>query len=162
MPLHCTLARVPSTQYPAIIVPFFLSVHQSSNNSLLSPDCIIPGLAITTEGPISSKWSILYNTHTIDVYNQFKWSVRLVKWLHSIVVSVAYSITSDLSPQCKDNSRSVVSFVKGLYNYLLVSVLVVSAVHFAPYLTSLSGMMLIWAARARCKWRAHLHNRMLW
>ena len=39
---------------------------------------------------------------------------------------------------------------------------VVSAVHFAPYLTGLSSMMLIWAAGARCKWRAHLHNRMSW
>ena len=28
------------------------------------------------------------------------------------------------------------------------------------YLTSLSSMMLIWAAGAICKWRAHLHNRM--
>ena len=36
--------------------------------------------------------------------------------------------------------------------------LFISAVHFA----SLSSMMLIWAAEARCKWRAHLHNRMPW
>ena len=40
--------------------------------------------------------------------------------------------------------------------------LFVSAVHFAPYLTGLSSMMLIWAAGARCKWRAHLHNRVPW
>ena len=31
-----------------------------------------------------------------------------------------------------------------------------------PYLTSLSSIMLIWAAGARCKWRAHLHNRISW
>ena len=36
------------------------------------------------------------------------------------------------------------------------------AVHFAPYLTDLCSMMLIWAAGARCKWRAHIHNRMPW
>ena len=36
--------------------------------------------------------------------------------------------------------------------------LLVSAVHFTPYLTGLSSMMLIWAAWARCKWRVHLHN----
>lgn len=57
-----TLARVPSTQYPAIMTPFLLSVHQLSNNSLDRPDCIIPGDASTTEGPMSSKCSILYNT----------------------------------------------------------------------------------------------------
>ena len=34
--------------------------------------------------------------------------------------------------------------------------------HFTPYLTGLSSMMLIWAAGDRCKWRAHFHNRMLW
>ena len=39
---------------------------------------------------------------------------------------------------------------------------VVSAVYFASYLTGLSSRMLIWAAEARCKWRAHLHNRMSW
>ena len=33
---------------------------------------------------------------------------------------------------------------------------VVSAVHFALYLTGLSSIMLIWSAVARCKWRAHL------
>ena len=33
---------------------------------------------------------------------------------------------------------------------------------FVPYLTSLGSMMLIWAAETRCKWRAHLHNRMSW
>ena len=32
-----------------------------------------------------------------------------------------------------------------------------SAVHFTPYLAGLSSMMLIWAAGARCKWRAYLH-----
>ena len=37
---------------------------------------------------------------------------------------------------------------------------VFSAVHFASYLVGLSNMMLIWAAGARFKWRAHLHNRM--
>ena len=35
----------------------------------------------------------------------------------------------------------------------------VSAVHFAAYLTGLCSMRLIWAAGARCKWRAHLYNR---
>ena len=39
---------------------------------------------------------------------------------------------------------------------------VVSAVHFAPYLKGFSSMMLIWAAEARCMWRAHVHNRMPW
>ena len=39
---------------------------------------------------------------------------------------------------------------------------VVSAVNFAPYLTCLSSMMLMWAAGSRCKWRARLHNRVPW
>ena len=39
---------------------------------------------------------------------------------------------------------------------------VVSAVHFAPYYTGIGSVMLIWAAGARCKWWAHLHNKMLW
>ena len=43
---------------------------------------------------------------------------------------------------------------------LQANLFVVSAVHFSPYLMGLSTMMLIWAAGARCKWRAHLHNRM--
>ena len=29
---------------------------------------------------------------------------------------------------------------------------------FAPYLIALGSIMLIWAAGARCKWRAHFHN----
>ena len=33
---------------------------------------------------------------------------------------------------------------------------------FAPYLTGLSSIMLIWAAGARCKWRVHLYNRVPW
>ena len=36
---------------------------------------------------------------------------------------------------------------------------VVSVVHFTPYLTGLSSMMLIWSAGARFKWRAHLHKK---
>ena len=49
-----------------------------------------------------------------------------------------------------------------IQNWLVNCLFVVSAVHFAPYLTGLSSMMLIWAAGARCKWRAYLHNRMSW
>ena len=30
------------------------------------------------------------------------------------------------------------------------------------HLTVLSSIILIWAAGARCKWRAHLHSRVLW
>ena len=59
-----TLASVPSTQYPAIMTPFLLSVHQLSNSSLDRPLCIIPGEASTTDGPMSSKCSMLY-TQTI-------------------------------------------------------------------------------------------------
>ena len=33
---------------------------------------------------------------------------------------------------------------------------------FALYLTGLSGMVLIWAAGARCKWRTHFHNSERW
>ena len=62
-----TLASVPSTQYPAMMVPFLLSVHQFSNSSRDSPLCIIPGLAITTDGPMSSKWSILCQYKTLKV-----------------------------------------------------------------------------------------------
>ena len=43
---------------------------------------------------------------------------------------------------------------------VVVGLFVVFAVHFTPYLTDLSSMMLIWASGARCKGRAHLHNRM--
>ena len=46
--------------------------------------------------------------------------------------------------------------------HFITACLVVSAVHFAPYLTGLSSMILIWAAWARCKWRAHLHSKMPW
>ena len=53
-----TLASVPSTQYPATITPFLLSVHHASNSCLDRPLCIIPGLANITQGPISSKLSI--------------------------------------------------------------------------------------------------------
>ena len=46
------------------------------------------------------------------------------------------------------------------FNYFLF---VVSAAHFAPCFCSLlSSIKLIWAAAAKCKWRAHLHNRVLW
>ena len=38
--------------------PFLGSVHHISNNSLDKPLCIIPGDASTTQGPMSSKWSI--------------------------------------------------------------------------------------------------------
>lgn len=40
---------------PAIITPFLASVHQDSKSSLDKPLCIIPGEAITTHGPMSSK-----------------------------------------------------------------------------------------------------------
>lgn len=50
-----TLASVPSTQYPAMMTPFLLSVHQLSKSSLDKPLCIMPGEAITTLGPMSSK-----------------------------------------------------------------------------------------------------------
>ena len=56
-----TLASVPSTQYPAMIHPLRLSVHQLSNSSRDSPLCIIPGLARTMDGPMSSKCSMLCN-----------------------------------------------------------------------------------------------------
>lgn len=65
-----TLASVPSTQYPAIMHPFLLSVHQLSNSSLDSPLCIIPGLASTTDGPISSKCSILCNYSHYQINQQ--------------------------------------------------------------------------------------------
>lgn len=42
-----------------MMTPFLLSVHQLSNSSLDKPLCIIPGDAITTLGPMSSKWSML-------------------------------------------------------------------------------------------------------
>ena len=71
-----------------------------------------------------------------------------------------------------NNKKSTTLHIYILIKVLLISVywlwtggsllLFVSAVHFAPYLIGLSSMMLIWAAEARCKWRAHLHNRMLW
>lgn len=59
-----TFARVPSTQYPAMITPFLLSVHQLSKSSLDRPLCIIPGDAMTTLGPMSSKWSMLWTKPT--------------------------------------------------------------------------------------------------
>ena len=58
-----TLARVPSTQYPATMTPFLWSVHQLSNNSRDKPLCIIPGDAMTTDGPTSSKCSIPWEKH---------------------------------------------------------------------------------------------------
>ena len=51
---------------------------------------------------------------------------------------------------------------KVLASILTISCLFVSAAHLNLYLTGLSSMMLIWTAEARCKWRAHLHNRMRW
>ena len=54
-----TFASVPSTQYPATMTPFLLSVHHASKSCLERPLCIIPGLAIITHGPTSSNWSIL-------------------------------------------------------------------------------------------------------
>ncbi len=49
-----TRARVPSTQYPATMSPFLLSVHHASKSWRDSPLCIIPGLAMITQGPTSS------------------------------------------------------------------------------------------------------------
>lgn len=44
---------------PGMITPFLLSVHHISKSSRDNPLSITPGDAITTQGPISSKWSIL-------------------------------------------------------------------------------------------------------
>ena len=57
-----TFARVPSTQYPATISPFLLSVHHASNSCRDNPPCIMPGLAMITHGPTSSNWSTLCTT----------------------------------------------------------------------------------------------------
>ena len=43
------------------MTPLFLSVHQLSNNSLDKPLCIIPGLAMTTQGPMSSNSSMFFD-----------------------------------------------------------------------------------------------------
>ena len=56
-------------------------------------------------------------------------------------------------------SRHLFSAVTLYHCYIKQHSLFVSAVHLASYLTGLSSVMLLWAVGARCKWRAHLHNR---
>lgn len=58
------LASVPSTEYPAISVVFVLNLHQRSNSMRLRPDWSIPGDAMKTHGPMSSKPSAAHPTAT--------------------------------------------------------------------------------------------------
>ena len=76
-----------------------------------------------------------------------------------VIVRVWWTVLQYLLSSLLFVLKNVVKSVSKLVN---VCLFVVSAVRFAPYLTGLSSMMLIWAAGARCMWRAHLHNRMLW
>ena len=85
--------------------------------------------------------------------------------------SKKFAITLIRKKNCR-GSCPVVSIISCSENYtnkgchfcsqLKKILLVVSTVPFAPYLTGLSSIMLIWAAEARCMWRAHLYNRMPW
>ena len=99
----------------------------------------------------NSKW--LIPQQGVNFYISF---YMLLTTTNSFIYDYIYPKTMKFAVICSvieiaHNSNSLHIFVFG-----------VSAVHFAIYLMGLSSMMLIWAAEARCKWRAHLRNSMPW
>ena len=74
-------------------------------------------------------------------------------WLWHYIISILQYLLQELLPIGNKLNTNT---------YACFQCWFVSAVHFDLGLVGLSSMMLIWAAGARCKWRAHLHNRMWW
>ena len=64
-----------------------------------------------------------------------------------LLSSISGGRIKNIQPNCKKPCLASKMSKKFFYNNKFI----VSAVHFAPYLTGLSSMILIWAAGARCK-----------